>query len=1180
MKLIKLELEGLNSFLKKTKIDFQTLFERGVFGIFGATGSGKSSILDGIFFALYGKVLRTKTEKEFINMKTNKASVKLLFEMREEGVDKIFEVSRNYRILANGTVSKQAKIYIVNGAERILLATGDEKTTEKIIDVIGFGHEEFQRFVALPQGQFAQFLKDSPKNKILTIANLFGLEKFGDSFSLKLKYEKSENEKRKEYLRGVLEQYVDVDENSIKLTDEKIVSLKKQAKQKANLYTQEKKKLAEIEKLLSLIDEKNEIKQRIKALKDAKKDFNENLHKLNVLKSTFKLAPFYTKLKVLKEEKQELENQKQHLENNITATSNAYFQIISANDASKTNLMVKLAELERRQSLLLAIKQDAERYYEIEKNKKQLEAQVDASKEELLSLKDKYDSHSLSLQNSLDILTDLDGATESKEIPQNIIDAVSLLSQLKTQKASYEQLVSILNNELEAVEERKEALIQNLIESDKKLNKFRKQLSDVAISLKENFNGNESAEKTLEMLSKEQAYLKVEGALYIEQKIEINQLKEKVSVLLSSIKEETKISKNLKTDLATLDVELQKAEAELKNLEYLKTNSYNQNFINVLKTDLKNGDICPVCQNRVDDLNEEKADDIKKFETAYNAKLALIEKMKLLRQELFENFVESNKSLEGMQDLRAEAINRIAYLTKKQKVLENKYQDFEGLTAESLNQKLEQNENVIQKLQALIVALNKTKDATYSKERVCVKTSAGIEEANKQEKLLREKILKFENSIKQINVQIKDLKELEDGGFLNDWASFEKFARQQNVILQQQKDIIPQVVKFVQLKEKSSIKYFNFLAKFNVDVLKIEQMTTEMKLIVKKLQNLNVKGFIDDEIATNLNNIDTVKQRLENINEEESKLIKEETNLKLEKSAVVAKLVIKEKEIENFETELTAQINLAGITRDQLEKEVVYEDITALEKCVDDYIKETDDARDDLDRIEKMIGGRAIKQEDLNKQQNLILSIEKEYVDIASEAIVLEKQNSKDKENINRLAYFKKAFEEVKQKEKYFEELTKLNKDDAILKFITEEYILNITEKANSYFATLTNGRYALLFNGDFIVVDNLNGGATRSIGTLSGGETFLASLAVAISIVETLSTLRNKPLDFVFLDEGFGTLDEDSKEMVMDAIRRLRKTNLVFGLITHEELVKFKTPTRIEVYKSQEEGSEIEIVL
>ena len=88
MKPIKLEIEGLHSFEKNQVIDFRPLSNNGIFGIFGVTGSGKSTILDAIILALYGKVQRSKTNSDFINLKSNKAVVGFEFSFAENGIRK------------------------------------------------------------------------------------------------------------------------------------------------------------------------------------------------------------------------------------------------------------------------------------------------------------------------------------------------------------------------------------------------------------------------------------------------------------------------------------------------------------------------------------------------------------------------------------------------------------------------------------------------------------------------------------------------------------------------------------------------------------------------------------------------------------------------------------------------------------------------------------------------------------------------------------------------------------------------------------------------------------------------------------------------------------------------------------------------------------------------------------
>ena len=145
---------------------------------------------------------------------------------------------------------------------------------------------------------------------------------------------------------------------------------------------------------------------------------------------------------------------------------------------------------------------------------------------------------------------------------------------------------------------------------------------------------------------------------------------------------------------------------------------------------------------------------------------------------------------------------------------------------------------------------------------------------------------------------------------------------------------------------------------------------------------------------------------------------------------------------------------------------------------------------------------------------------------------------------------------------------------DRIMEFLQMEALQVLAAGGSERLETLSEGRFRLAYEGDeFFVVDTWNGEEQRSARTLSGGESFLASLALALALseqVQALAVTEKAPLESLFLDEGFGTLDPDTLEVVVGAIEQLGGDGRMVGVITHVQELAIRLPTRIEVEKSQ----------
>ena len=139
--------------------------------------------------------------------------------------------------------------------------------------------------------------------------------------------------------------------------------------------------------------------------------------------------------------------------------------------------------------------------------------------------------------------------------------------------------------------------------------------------------------------------------------------------------------------------------------------------------------------------------------------------------------------------------------------------------------------------------------------------------------------------------------------------------------------------------------------------------------------------------------------------------------------------------------------------------------------------------------------------------------------------------------------------------------------------------LASLTDGASRILLELSSGQYSLAADekGGFEVVDHTNADEPRSAKTLSGGETFLASLALALALAEDVSRLAARGaarLEALFLDEGFGSLDPETLDVVAGAIEGLGAQGRMVGLVTHVRELAERLPVRFLVQKTARTSS------
>lgn len=161
------------------------------------------------------------------------------------------------------------------------------------------------------------------------------------------------------------------------------------------------------------------------------------------------------------------------------------------------------------------------------------------------------------------------------------------------------------------------------------------------------------------------------------------------------------------------------------------------------------------------------------------------------------------------------------------------------------------------------------------------------------------------------------------------------------------------------------------------------------------------------------------------------------------------------------------------------------------------------------------------------------------------------------------------------------DELAQLLRGDRFVEYVANDHLQELTLRAGEHLAALTGGRYRLSLDEDlsFVVRDADLGGVVRPVTGLSGGESFLTALALALALSSLVQARSARPLGFFFLDEGFGTLDPDALDRVMSAIEQLRAPERLIGVISHVPEVRDRVPRYLAVSRGTGGASEVRVV-
>jgi exonuclease SbcC len=160
---------------------------------------------------------------------------------------------------------------------------------------------------------------------------------------------------------------------------------------------------------------------------------------------------------------------------------------------------------------------------------------------------------------------------------------------------------------------------------------------------------------------------------------------------------------------------------------------------------------------------------------------------------------------------------------------------------------------------------------------------------------------------------------------------------------------------------------------------------------------------------------------------------------------------------------------------------------------------------------------------------------------------------------------------ESRKRESLYRALADELRRDRFIDYILAESVRRLAATASQQLRTISGNRYSLAAGKTgFEVIDHANADERRSVATLSGGETFLASLSLAMALAGSITDIAGEAigsrLEAMFIDEGFGTLDAETLDTVIDALESLRDTGRLVGVITHLGQLADRIPDGLEV--------------
>lgn len=1192
MRPIRLEFAGLQSYRELQVIDFADLLGGGLFGIFGPTGSGKSTILDAITLAMYGRVGRAERGTiGIMNQGENRLTVKFAFSLGSEAT---YRVERSYR-REKETESVRSEhcrlIEIVGGLERVL-ADKERDVNEQVAEILGLKLEDFTRAVVLPQGQFAEFLQLSGRDRTQMLQRIFSLAQYGDKL----------NQRLKRRIEALNQQLIGVQGEQLGLGDasaEAVARAEEQLQEAETRVAVAEQELAAMEESFRTWEKVWELQQELTAVVEALARWQERTPEADGWRLELAGA-------------RRAELVRPHLELERQARRQA------------EQAEVRLAEIEQALARAVAAEREAAAAHEAARTRRSQEGPALTERRIQLQQAVALEATLSEIRQQVATLSErvAKGERATAEVAAQISAGEAALAELAGTEAALRSRQSAAEVDadhrarmLEArrLLDRLREAEQALVEARRRLEARQQQRQQVRRAAEQARAERDSAQVRYEQ--HEQALKRLEEAPPAtdeelrSQAAWLSQAEERIRAVVQAVavvaqrqteqEQRTAETARLTGDAAGaalaeaharqgLDDARQGLVEARTQLEDANRHEHAVALIQSLTPDQP----CPVCGSTEHPrpATAEATIDL----AAARATVERAEQAVRQAEQALEQAVRHRADAEGRaataRRLEQEAGESIAQAgTQLAEARARLPETWRTLSPEALpdalrQQQVEQDDRR-QRYQAWQTELTALRQGRDDQGRIAATAAA---EASGRDATLSAAERSLFESEAEATAQTATVDgrraEFDQGRGEHDAAGIEAEQRRIEAADREAAGLRQEMERLRRLREaaeqeladgrRNHEKYAQVLQD-----LKVEREKAQARLEETESQWQARTG--GQPAAPQLQAVEQSLQRLEQA-EADATGARELAERALGKASSDQAAAYREREIsvqrlteaaEGLGNALAAAgfadqgAARAGLRSPERQAE--------LERALTEYEREGDRWQSRQTILTVQLNGRSLSPEqwqdwqDRREQSRTALAQQRD-------------ERTRAKQVRDDLQAKQRRWQELEEQRTLLttslnnlEDLRSLLRGNAFVDFLAEEQMSRVAAEASVRLGQLSRHRYALETEsgGGFVIRDDGNGGARRAVTTLSGGETFLTSLSLALALSAQIQLRGHYPLEFFFLDEGFGTLDPELLDVVISTLERLHFENLHVGVISHVPELRSRLQRRVIVEPAEPGG-------